>query len=92
MRLSRVLIVSLINVTIVLISFVILYLRTVPEPWDVVLVVVIMLVCPVGGLWLSVSQIKEDRSHGVSKWQTIFGVFLSLAIFAYGLFLLTTRS
>jgi hypothetical protein len=87
MRLSAALTIAFVNVTIAAIGFLLLTFRIVREPWDLLVVVVITLVCPIGGLWFTVSSIKRDRSRGISKWQTIVGVLLALGMFAYGLLL-----
>jgi hypothetical protein len=91
MRLSAALTIALVNLSIAAIGFLLLTFRIVREPWDLCVVVVITLVCPIGGLWFTVSSIKRDRNRGISKWQTAVGVLLALGMFAYGLLLLSIR-
>jgi ABC-type bacteriocin/lantibiotic exporter with double-glycine peptidase domain len=91
MRFSKVLTNATLNLAIAGISFLILYLRIVPEPWDLVFIVLIVFACPIAGLWFTVSRLREDTRHGVSKWQTAIGVVLALAMFGYGLLLLSHR-
>ena len=92
MRLSTSLTIALVNVVLAAIGFLLLTFQIVQQPWDLLVVGMITLVCPIGGLWFTVSSIKRDRGHGVSKWQTTVGVLLALGMFVYGLLLVSMRA
>jgi len=89
MQFSPVLRVALLNTAIATISIVLLYFRAVPEPWDLLLVGIVLIACPVGGLWFAVSRVKQDKVQGVSRWQTALGVVLALAVFGYAVAVLS---
>lgn len=91
MRLSRALKVALVSLVVVGASLLLLYFHTIPEPWDLLLVLIVTLVCPIAGVWLTVSNIKHDKMSGAGKWQTAIAAALALAMFVYGLALLSVR-
>ena len=84
-RRSRVLTIAAIDIAVVAASLLLAYLRLVREPWDLVFVVIIWFACPIGGMWLAASSVKEDRRLGVSTWQTALGLLLAFGVFLYGL-------
>ena len=88
---SRVLTIALFNIAIIATCFLILYLRVFQEPWDLIVIGLAAIGCPIGGLWLTVTRVKQDLSQGVSRWQTTVGVLLAIGTFIYGLLLLMLR-
>jgi hypothetical protein len=87
-RRSRVLTIAAIDVAVVAASLLLAFLRLVPQPWDLVLAVIVLFVCPIGGMWLAASSVKDDRRLGVSTWQTVLGLLLAFGVFVYGLLLM----
>lgn len=88
---STVLVIAMFDVAIVATSLLFLGLRILPEPLDLIPMGLVMIVCPVAGLWFAVSGVKRDLAQGASRWQITLGVVLALAVFFYGFALMVWR-
>ncbi len=91
-RHSKALSTAVANAAIVVLCFWLLYLHLVPEPWDLVPVMLITLVCPIAGCALTVSALKRDSAAGANRWQMAAGLLLALASFGYGLLAIVMRN
>ena len=84
-RYSRALVTALSSVA--LFGLVILGLSAglVREPWDLMILVPMLYICPVTGMFAALSYVKSDVGRGVSRWQIALGAFIAVAFFTYGL-------
>ena len=66
-----------------------LFSGIVREPRDLIISILILYICPIGGLFVALSLVKNDLNRHVSNWQIALGVLLALGLFAYGLLVIT---
>ena len=62
-----------------------------PEPWDLLVFVIVAIVCPFGGLFLTLSYAFREMRAGRPKWKPMLAIGLSLTIFVVGLSFLAIR-
>jgi hypothetical protein len=63
----------------------------VPEPWDLIVMVPLLYICPIVGMFAALSFVKDDLNRGASRPQLALGVVLSVGFFAYFLLVITHR-
>jgi hypothetical protein len=88
---SKVLTIALLNLAIVATCLLILYMGTLQQPWDLIVIGLGVIGCPIGGLWFAVTRVRHDVRQGVSRWQTTIGILLAIGTFIYCLLLFITR-
>jgi hypothetical protein len=59
--------------------------RMIPEPWDLMLAIPALYICPIAGLTAALSFVKHDLDRGVSKMQIALGALISIGLFVHGL-------
>jgi exosortase/archaeosortase len=84
-RYSRALVTSISSVALFGLVILSLSAGLVREPWDLMILVPILYICPIAGVFVSLSFVKSDVDRGVSRWQITLGAFLAVALFAGGL-------
>jgi hypothetical protein len=59
------------------------------EPWDLIVAILLLYICPIAGIFAALSFVRDDLNRGVSRPQLALGVVLSVGFFAYFLFVIT---
>jgi len=91
MRVSRTLMISAGSLGLFWISAWILSSGVVREPWDASLTILLLYICPIGGLFAALSSVRGDLTSGASRVQLGLGLALSVGFFVYFLFIMTHR-
>jgi exosortase/archaeosortase len=84
-RYSRALVTAISSVALFGLVILSLSAGLVREPWDLMILVPILYICPIAGAFVALSFVKNDVDRGVSRWQIALGAFIALAFFAGGL-------
>ena len=84
-RCSRALVAGISSVALFGLVILSLSAGLVREPWDLMILVPTLYICPIAGVFVALSFVKNDLDRGVSRWQIVLGVVLALAFFAGGL-------
>lgn len=63
----------------------------VPEPWDLVAYGIVAIVCPFGGLLVTLSFAFREMRAGLPKKEPLLAVALSMTVFLVGLSFLVVR-
>lgn len=62
-----------------------------PEPWDLLVFVIVAILCPFGGGFVTLSYAFREMRAGHPKWKPLLAIGLSLAVFLVGLSFLAIR-
>jgi hypothetical protein len=62
-----------------------------PEPWDLLVFVIVAILCPIGGGFVTLSYAFREIRAGQPKWKPLLAIGLSLSVFLVGLSFLVIR-
>jgi hypothetical protein len=66
--------------------------RILRNPWDLAAFVIMAIICPIGGLGLTLSHAFREMRESRRRWKPLAAVALSIGVFAIGLIVLSSRS
>jgi H+/Cl- antiporter ClcA len=81
---------ALINVVLFGLVGAALVAGVVRQPWDLLAIAVVAIICPVAGVWIALSTARTEIRRGCAKAQPTIAIVLSLIVFIVGLLLLTS--
>jgi hypothetical protein len=89
LRFSKTLTVGAASLALFWISVGIISMGVVRQPWDLIVVVLLLYICPIAGMFAALSFVKDDLNRGVGRLQVALGVLLSVGFFAYFLLVMS---
>lgn len=88
--LSRSLLVTVINVAILGVAIVVLHAGVLQQPWDLIGLGLVAVICPIGGVWLALSIARRELRNRTQQAQPIAAIVISLLVLVVGLLLLAS--
>src|SRR5262245_10361406 len=67
-----------------------LHLGLIAEPWDLITISLVGIVCPTMGAWIALSGAKKDLRDTRNRSQALTAIVLSVVVFGLGLVFLAS--